>query len=619
MAVANVACLLARKPETKKGVLMLDWDLEAPGLHYYFHDTRPAITNLSSPESPFGVIGLFEEIRTVVNENEASDRPLSDQATRELIRRIDIQRFVLSTVIHNVTLMPAGRFDSTYAERVTGFEWRDLFDKAPHLFRNLAEYLADCFDYVLIDSRTGMNDTSNICTSLMPDQLTLVFTPNAQSLEGCLEALKKASYYRQQSNDVRPLLAFPLPSRIDVSEPELLENWRLGDRLEVNPEARDGYQRRFEILFKELYELPSCDLTGYFDEVQVQHVPRYSYGEEIAVLVERSNRLSLSRSYSAYVGILTLGQPPWSTKPSDGLSPQGLSTSDSDPIRLAKEYIAEDRFKVKLFDLIARATNRALTRIGKEQFPVQGQWSPTEFEIRLHQYESACADSIALQALLGYWGESKHQRTLTFAPLKFCEPVQPEGGLTIWLALRWYPASLLLYSGGIAAVASGKYYNLRELLGIRTVDPYSPNDRMNLATSSAKAMSQLHDAFKTLPGKERRHTPRSEYLSELLAPTCADMFIAGSEYVAAFDRFEILFALQHAYINRNDGGRTWGPPGLFAWKRGYENPYEQLLAEAQREGANWQPIRDGLFGGSFDDFTLVAKEYGEILKGLHWY
>jgi len=38
MALANVACILAER-ETKehgKGVLMIDWDLEAPGLHRYF-------------------------------------------------------------------------------------------------------------------------------------------------------------------------------------------------------------------------------------------------------------------------------------------------------------------------------------------------------------------------------------------------------------------------------------------------------------------------------------------------------------------------------------------------------------------------------------------------------
>ena len=35
MALANVACVLAQRQNTGRGVLMVDW-IEAPGLHRYF-------------------------------------------------------------------------------------------------------------------------------------------------------------------------------------------------------------------------------------------------------------------------------------------------------------------------------------------------------------------------------------------------------------------------------------------------------------------------------------------------------------------------------------------------------------------------------------------------------
>lgn len=41
--------------------------------------------------------------------------------------------------------------------------------------------------YVLIDSRTGITDTSGICTSILPEKLIAVFTPNRQSLDGVLD------------------------------------------------------------------------------------------------------------------------------------------------------------------------------------------------------------------------------------------------------------------------------------------------------------------------------------------------------------------------------------------------------------------------------------------------
>src|SRR5881394_442944 len=36
MALANVACLLSNMKIAERGVLMVDWDLEAPSLHQYF-------------------------------------------------------------------------------------------------------------------------------------------------------------------------------------------------------------------------------------------------------------------------------------------------------------------------------------------------------------------------------------------------------------------------------------------------------------------------------------------------------------------------------------------------------------------------------------------------------
>ncbi len=38
MVLANVACLLAQKKSSDKPVLVIDWDLEAPGLHLFFRD-----------------------------------------------------------------------------------------------------------------------------------------------------------------------------------------------------------------------------------------------------------------------------------------------------------------------------------------------------------------------------------------------------------------------------------------------------------------------------------------------------------------------------------------------------------------------------------------------------
>jgi Domain of unknown function (DUF4375) len=84
------------------------------------------------------------------------------------------------------------------------------------------------------------------------------------------------------------------------------------------PDPKIGYQRRFERVFTEAFSLDDCNLTSYFDQIQIQRVPEYAYGEEIAVLAEGSakDRLSLTRSYETFTSRLISSSLPWqSTRP----------------------------------------------------------------------------------------------------------------------------------------------------------------------------------------------------------------------------------------------------------------------------------------------------------------
>ncbi len=115
-----------------------------------------------------------------------------------------------------------------------------------------------------------------------------------------------------------------MPSRIVASEPKRLELWRFGD------EHIKGYEPLFEQAFTEVYALKKCPLGRYFDEVQVQHVPQYSYGEEIVVLVEkRGNKLSLTRTYQTFLEKLTLTGSPWEEISEESLTEYATVIADT--------------------------------------------------------------------------------------------------------------------------------------------------------------------------------------------------------------------------------------------------------------------------------------------------
>ena len=353
MALANVASLLAKRQResSSRGVLVIDWDLEAPGLHYYF--SRPELSrNIPPPHEQNGLIDLFLKLNEISRDLTSRGNPGPDIITEELalevVEQAQLKDYIRPTQVPGLDLMQAGRFDAHYAPRVMSFDWESFYHRVPMLFRILAERLAREYAYVLIDSRTGETDISGICTTLMPDKLVIVFVSNQQSLRGMRDVIRRATTYRLRSDDLRPLIVFPLVSRIEMSELRLREQWRFGDL----KEGIEGFQTLLQELFKQVYDLPECNLRPYFDEVEIQHVPYYSYGERIAVLDERSkSRLSLTRSFENFTDRLIGSDAPWELA-------SRLTETDSatlKPVDLFLSYNSQDRAAVQQVRTLLRS------------------------------------------------------------------------------------------------------------------------------------------------------------------------------------------------------------------------------------------------------------------------
>ena len=266
MALANIACLLAERDDCKRGILMIDWDLEAPGLHRFFVPQKYSPSdNVREDQFP-GLIDLWLELKEALEKTEGKTVRKSKQQVQDEIRRINIRQYSRQISLDSLSndnkyrklfLMRAGQFSPEYSGKVSRFPWEDLFRISPWVYSAFAEELMDLFDYILIDSRTGITDTSGICTMIMPEKLVVVFTPNSQSLTGVPDLISRAVNYRKVSDDLRPLVVYPLPSRIENSEEALKNVWRFGNQ----DEGIQGYQNQFEKLFKSTYDLENPNLS----------------------------------------------------------------------------------------------------------------------------------------------------------------------------------------------------------------------------------------------------------------------------------------------------------------------------------------------------------------------
>ncbi|HMF69820.1 MAG TPA: AAA family ATPase, partial [Flavitalea sp.] len=174
MALANVAAALA-KWDYK--TLVIDWDLEAPGLENYF----TGYLDLEKVRIKSGVIDL---LRLKLNSELVQPGEIH---WGDYINEINIGK----TPLH---LISAGKRDEEYIEKVRQFDYISFYQShnGGEYLENLREHWLDQYDLVLIDSRTGLTDSSGICSIHMPDILVLMFTPNEQSFYGVTEVARKA-------------------------------------------------------------------------------------------------------------------------------------------------------------------------------------------------------------------------------------------------------------------------------------------------------------------------------------------------------------------------------------------------------------------------------------------
>jgi MinD-like ATPase involved in chromosome partitioning or flagellar assembly len=204
MAAANLAWILASNGYK---ILLIDWDLESPGLHRYL---RPFLADPDLTSTPGLIDFACDAARAKNIAVERSEFPSLMDYTVALNWSF--------TAAGSIDFLAAGRQDKDYQWRVNTFNWRDFYERqgGDHLFGTMRNKLKENYDYVLIDSRTGVGDTSGICTVQVPDLLVVLFTLNHQSIEGA--AAMAASIHAKRAG----LPIFPVPTRIEHGEQDRL-------------------------------------------------------------------------------------------------------------------------------------------------------------------------------------------------------------------------------------------------------------------------------------------------------------------------------------------------------------------------------------------------------------
>jgi hypothetical protein len=313
IALADSAVLLASRQNATLPVLMIDWDTEAPGLHHLF-PSRDERYEQARPEA--GRPGLLEYFEACREQLKALGRTGGDdheERARLVLEAIDWEAYVERVdQSRTLYLMRAGSFDDSYGERADRMDWDGLFAACPALFRAFAAHLTRHFRHVLIDCRGGRSAAVSVCTTLLPDRLVGVFTPNARSLEGLSGVVTRAIEYRCSHEEAqRPLLVYPVPCGVDGFDAERRLLWRRGDP----HKGVAGYQPRLEQLLRDCYGIAQLSLDNYLDEVQLHGALAAGAAQHLGALPERdADRLSQTRAIEALLGWAAAGRFPWQSR-----------------------------------------------------------------------------------------------------------------------------------------------------------------------------------------------------------------------------------------------------------------------------------------------------------------
>ncbi|EKX63529.1 FxSxx-COOH system tetratricopeptide repeat protein [Streptomyces ipomoeae] len=256
MTLANVAWILAANGHR---VLAVDWDLEAPGLHKFFHPfLNPAMLRATP-----GLSNLIDDYRR------QALRDLPDRAPDWHRRHARVRPHALSL---DWTFPEGGSLDFLSAGRrhddyplVGNMDWDRFYASygGGQFFEAMRADMRRHYDYTLIDSRTGLSDLADICTVQMPNTLVVCYTLSGQSIEGAA-AVAQDIRERFAHKGIRIL---PLAMRIDLGEKDKLDAGRAlaKERFDGLPTGLDAERR-----------------ADYWASMEVLYQPYYAYEEILA-------------------------------------------------------------------------------------------------------------------------------------------------------------------------------------------------------------------------------------------------------------------------------------------------------------------------------------------------
>lgn len=241
-AVANVAPALS---SAGYRVLVVDFDLEAPGVHRFFGIPDAAcaggVVDLVEQHAARLAAGGDVELPAFPEEllleprfgaTKTPDGELAEEVVRD---RILGPREIGTTTRFEtgVRVLPAGRFDPGYRARVAAIDWSARWqDPAWRAFFGWFKLeLESRAEVVFLDARAGVTELAALCLFGLADRVVLLTPPTSQGLDGAVATARSLRAAGRGPGDHGTLL---VPSRVSKdADREHYSHWLRAAKLAV--------------------------------------------------------------------------------------------------------------------------------------------------------------------------------------------------------------------------------------------------------------------------------------------------------------------------------------------------------------------------------------------------
>lgn len=410
----------------------------------------------------------------------------------------------------------------------------------------------------------------------------------------------------------------------------------LDTRIKNSPDALNSYDERLNRLLDQIFDEYGLIVCGWsaeydtalrsvFERARSRRYPMYwtavsdptGRAKELATL--HNATVVRIRDADAFFGELLDNVRALS----EFSRPHPLSTQAA--VATLKRYLADDANRIRLRDLIMEETTRSLDKIEHAWGEIDGVKPDGEsITKQVSALEAACETLSALFANGAFYDLGTNSRVWLEAFSMIAGHGESIGGHNVWISLRRYPALLLVYSSGIAALASDNFSVFSKL----SLEP-TIRDRRNEKEVPAPTRLYTHsvletEAAKLLPGFERHLTPLSDRLFDVLREPLRPLIPDDVRYQRAFDRFEFLWSLMHVDQMKMAGETVWVPFGAYIWRswvgglRDWTESGFNCAAEVneviEKQNTDWPLLKTGFFGSSIDRLR-GAFEDAQLLLG----